>query len=126
MPAEYHIDRQSNVLFSRAWGTLSDSDLLEHQRLITNDPAFTPDLHQLFDFTEVTRVALTSAGIQLLASRDPFGVGAKRAFIVTPGAMAMFGMLRMFEILTNEHLDELRVQFDHVGKARLWLGLPET
>jgi len=125
MPAEYHIDKELGVLFSKAWGTLSDSDLLEHQRLITSDPAFTADLHQLFTLMEVTEVALTSGGIRLLASRDPFGVGSKRAFIVTPGAMVVFGMMRMFQILTDEHPDELRVQFDHIGKARSWLGLPE-
>ena len=125
MPAEYHIDMELKAIFSKAWGTLSDSDLLEHQRLITNDPAFTPDLNQLFDLTEVTGVELTSEGIRLLASRDPFGAGAKRAFIVNPGAMEVFGMLRMFQIMTDEHPDDLRVQFDHIGKARSWLGLPE-
>jgi len=125
MPAEYHIDKELNTLFSKAGGTLSDSDLLEHQRLITNDPAFTPNLNQLFDLRAVTGFALTSEGIRLLASRDPFGVGAKRAFIVNPGAKAVFGMLRMFQIMTDEHPDELRVQFDHIGEARSWLGLPE-
>jgi hypothetical protein len=125
MPAEYHIDKELNTLFSKAWGTLSDSDLLEHQQLITNDPAFTPELNQLFDFRVVTKVALTSDGIRLLASRDPFEGGAKRAFTVAPGAMAVFGMLRMFQIMTDEYPDELRVQFDHIGEARSWLGLPE-
>ena len=125
MPAEYHIDKKSNAVFSKAWGTLSDSDLLEHQRLITNDPAFTPDLNQLFNLMEVARIALTSEGIRLLASRDPFGMDAKRAFVIAPGAMEVFGMMRMFQILTDEHPDELRVQFDHIGEARSWLGLPE-
>jgi hypothetical protein len=125
MPAEYHIDRELGVVLSTAWGTLSDSDLLEHGRLITNDPSFTPDLNQLFDLTEVTEIALTPEGIRLLASRDPFGAGAKRAFVVAPGEMAVFGMMRMFQILTNEHHDELRLEFDHIGKARSWLGLPE-
>ena len=125
MPAEYHIDKGLNALFSKAWGTLSDSDLLEHQRRITNDPAFTPDLHQLFDLREVKKMALTTAGFQLLASRDPFGAGSRRAFVVAPGAMGLFGMMRIFQIMIDEHPDELRVQFDHIGKARSWLGLPE-
>jgi len=125
MPAEYHIDKELNALFSKAWGTLSDSDLLEHQRLITNDPAFTPDLHQLFDLRAVTKVALTSEGFQLLASRDPFGVGSRRAFVVAPGATGVFGMMRIFQIMIDEHPEELRVQFDHIGEARSWLGLPE-
>jgi len=99
--------------------------LLEHQRLITNDPAFTPDLHQLFDLRAVTKVALTSEGFQLLASRDPFGVGSRRAFVVAPGATGVFGMMRIFQIMIDEHPEELRVQFDHIGEARSWLGLPE-
>ncbi len=125
MPAEYHIVESANAVFSRAWGTLSDSDLLEHQQALTTDPAFTPGLHQLFDFTEVAELTVTTGGIRLLASRNRFGAGAKRAFIVDPGAMAVFGMLRMFQILNDEHPDELRVQFDHIRKARSWLGLPE-
>ncbi|MDA3963485.1 MAG: hypothetical protein PF961_22090 [Planctomycetota bacterium] len=125
MPVDYHIDKELSTVFSKARDALNDSDVLEHQQLITNDPAFTPDLNQLFDLTEVTKVELTSNGTRLLASRDPFGAGAKRAFVVAPGAMEVFGMMRMFQIMTDEHDDELRVQFNHIGKARLWLGLPE-
>ena len=125
MPTKYHIDSELYTIFSKAWGTLSDSDLLEHQRLITNDPAFTPEFNQLFDLTEVTEVALTAKGIWLLASRDSFGLGARRAFVVAPGAMATFGMMRMFQIMVDEHPDELRVQFDRIDEARSWLGLPQ-
>lgn len=125
MPADYHIDIALSEVFSKAWGTLSDSDLLEQQRLIKNDPAFSPEFNQLFDFMEVTQVSLTSEGIQLLASRAVFGMGAKRAFVITPGAMAVFGMMRMFQILTDDYADELRVQFDHIDEARSWLGMPK-
>ncbi len=125
MPTAYHINSEFKVVFTRAWGTLTDSDLLECQRQINEDALFEPDMNQIFDFQDVKQVELTSQGIRHLANRNPFGAGARRAFVVKPGALAMFGMMRMFEILTDEYPDELRVQFDDVKEARSWLGLPE-
>lgn len=123
MPAEHVIDAEAGVVYSRAWGVLTDDDLLDHQRRVRDDPDFRPGLNQLFDFYDVSEVAVTPAGIRTLAERNPFGDGARRAFTVRPGALAMFGLLRMFELLTSEHPDELRVQFDDVRMARQWLGL---
>ena len=126
MPAEYLIDETLGVVFSRSWGILTNIDLLEHQRRLGQDPQFKPGLSQLFDFREVTDVEVTAAGIQILADRTIFGAGARRAFIVHPGAMAMFGVMRMFQTLISDHPDELRVQFDHINKARQWIGIPEA
>lgn len=114
------------VVFCSAWGTLTDSDLIECQRQLRDDPGFRPDMNQLFDLSGVQRVELTSSGIRTLADRNLCGAGAKRAFCVEPGAMAMFGMARMFQILTDKYPDELRVQFDNLESARSWLGLPES
>ncbi len=126
MPAEYVIDEQLGVVFSRAWSVLTDTDLLEHQRRLRQDPKFKPSLSQIFDFQEVTAVEITAAGVQTLADRTIFGAGARRAFIVHPGAMVMFGVMRMFQTLLSDHPDELRVQFDHINKARQWIGIPEA
>lgn len=126
MPAEYLVNRKLGVVFSRAWGVLTDTDLLEHQRRLGQDPQFEPSLNQIFVFEDVTAVEVTAAGIRALAERTLFGAGARRAFIVHPGAMAMFGLLRMFEILTSDHPDELRVTFDHVKIAQQWLGIPDA
>ena len=125
MPTTYEISSEFKVVFTKAWGTLTDSDILKCQRQLSEDPLFAPDMNQIFDFQDVEKVELTSAGIRNLASRNPFGAGAKRAFVVRPGAMAMFGLMRMFQILTDQHPDKLRVQFDDMKEARSWLGLPE-
>lgn len=125
MPASYKIDKKHHTVICKAWGTLTDSDLLESRQRYENHPDFSSDMNQLFDFSDTERVELTSKGIRSLADRNPFGPGSKRAFTVEPGAMAMFGMARMFQILTDEHDDELMVQFNHEQSARSWLGLPE-
>ncbi len=124
MPVAYTLNGRLNTVFARAWGTLTHSDLLECQRQITEHARFAPDMNQMFDFQDVEAVNVTSDGIRHLANRNPFGAGAKRAFVVSPGAMAVFGMMRMFATLTDEQPDELRVQFDDEARARSWLGLP--
>jgi hypothetical protein len=122
VPAEYRIDVELGVVFSYASGCLTDAELLEHQRHLRRDPVFRPDLNQLFDFRTVTDVQVTAVGIRTLAARSPFGSGARRAFVVA--SHAMYGMMRMFEILTDKRPDELRVLFQDVESARAWLGLP--
>ena len=82
MPADYLIDRAIGVVFSRAWGVLTDADLLEHQRRLGLDPEFNPSWNQLFDFHEVTDVQVTAAGIRTLAERNLFRTGSHRAFTV--------------------------------------------
>lgn len=123
MPADFRIDTTTGVVFSNAWGELTDADLRDHQTRLKSEAGFTPSLNQLFDFRDVTSVEVTSLGIRTLADRNPFGDQSKRAFVVNDGNLAMFGMLRMFQILTDEYPDELRVQYDHIEAARQWLGL---
>lgn len=125
MSCEYKIVPGHCVVLSRASGTLTDADLLGHQKRMASDPRFSPAMNQLFDFQEVTMVELTTEAIMMLAGRNLFGAGSKRAFVVSPGAMDMYGMMRMFEILTDDYPDELRLQFNNLKEARCWLGLPE-
>ncbi len=126
MPVDHQINRELGIVFSRAWGVLTDDDLLEQQRCLGQNPEFKPSLKQLFDFREVTDVQVTGHGIRALAERDQFHQDVRRAFVIHPGAQLMFGLMRMFESLTTEFPDELRVQFDHMRKAREWLGLPDA
>ena len=49
MPAEYRIDVERGLVLSRAWGVLTDHELLEHQRTLGADPDFYPALNQIFD-----------------------------------------------------------------------------
>jgi hypothetical protein len=123
MPADYLINRNIGVVFSQAWGVLTDADLLEHQRRLGSDERFDPAFHQIFDFQDVTAVELTAAGIFTLAERTLFGAGARRAFVIHPGAMTVFGLMRMFEMLTADHPDSMRVQFDHMQTALHWVGV---
>lgn len=124
MPADFSIDTSAKVVLSRGWGTLSDRDLLDHQRRLRTHKDFVPGMSQLFDFREVEADTLTSMGIRNLAERNLFKKGAKRVFIVAQGKEALFGMLRMLEQYLGKHPIEVRVQYEDIEGAKRWLGLP--
>ena len=91
-----------------------------HQRRLKADPEFDSRFWQFLDFTEVEEFMITSEGIHMLASRDPWGSGARRAF-VAPTDLA-YGMLRMHEFLLNDESQEV-VVFRNALEAWDWLGL---
>ena len=120
MPAEYKIDKMLGVVFSAAHGIVTDKEAHSHQDKLRNDPDFDPGFSQLFDFILVTQAELSVDAIHYLAERNPFGLGSKRAF-VAPSDL-MYGLSRMFQILTIEHQGELSV-FRDMDEARKYLSL---
>jgi hypothetical protein len=120
MSATFHIDTTLGVVFSHARDSVSDEDLLSHQRQLRQDPDFQSDLLQLYDFRAVREIKISEQGMRQLAYGNPFGRGSRRAFVVD-GDYA-YGIARQFQALTDESMHELAV-FRDMDTARAWLGL---
>ena len=120
MPAEYKIDKTLGVVFSLAHGIINDHDAYSHQKKLRNDHDFDPRFNQLADFTKLTHADISTEAIHHLADRNPFGLGSKRAF-VAPSDL-MYGLSRMFQVLTNHHQNKLIV-FRDMHEARKYLSL---
>lgn len=120
MPAEYKIDKALGIVFSLAYGTINDDEAYSHQDKLRKDHDFDPSFSQLADFTKVTLVDLSADAIHHLAERNPFGLGSKRAFVAPMNLM--YGLARMFQMLTDDHPDELTV-FRDMQEARKYLSL---
>jgi hypothetical protein len=121
MPVDYTIDKSLKMVFSVAHGELTDQDVFSHQEKLRNDPDFDPNYSQLADCTKVTKAEdLSTDAIYELARRNPFTVKSKRAF-VAPKKL-LYGLLRMFQILTVDYADDLNV-FKELSEAREFLGL---
>ncbi len=71
--------------------------------------------------TTVDDFKMTSTGIRVLAERNPFSEGSRRAIVVD--SELSYGMVRMYQLLTDQHAHDLTV-FKDLKKARAWLGLP--
>ncbi len=123
MPVSHRIDREHRIVFTEASGVVTDSDLIECQKQLRDDPEFEPDFRQLADCRAIDEVGVTREGVEEASSRSPFSQGSLRAIVVSSDAA--FGMARMFENLRHEARDEIRV-FREAEKARRWLGLEPT
>ena len=97
MPAFYKIDKERRLVLSSASGVFTLADAVSHMDKLSNDPDFDPSFSQIADFTQVTRIELSSNDIRRLAQRGIFSAHSRRAFIAPNETI--FGIGRMFEIL---------------------------
>jgi hypothetical protein len=96
MPAEYTIDAARGIVFTRGFGVITDDELREHASSLKRDPQFQPSFRQFVDFSEVTEVEVTAAGVgSILGRSNPFPPDAVRA-ILAPDPTT-FGLSRIFE-----------------------------
>ena len=119
MPMHYQIDRERRFVLSRGVGTLTDEDVLGHQRELRAEEGFQSDMNQLIDLSQTERFDLGASTLRQIVAMNPFGKGSRRA-LVSPGDLA-FGMSRMFEAFSDGSEQEIRV-FRDMAEARSWLG----
>ncbi len=117
VPHSHQIDRATGVVYTRAWGVLTDEDLTGIRVARTAVPAYRPEPARLYDLSEVTNLQLSSRAIlqQSLATSE--APNARRA-IVVPSEVA-YGMSRMFAILSGR--DALIQVFRDRASAMQWI-----
>jgi len=120
MSASYLIDQPRSIVFSRAWGILTDDELRWHAETLQADARFDPGFRQAADFRDVVEMRVTPEGVRSLAHVNPFRRDSRRAIIVPTDLT--FGFVRMFEALTQSDPEQFRV-FRLMGPAFEWVGL---
>ena len=123
MPVSYQIDRERRIVYTKAFGVLTNSDILDFQKRLREDPEFEPDFRQFADCRAIDEMGVTREGVEEASSRSPFSHGSRRALVVSSDVA--FGMARMLENLRHDAGDEIRV-FREAEEARRWLGLDPT
>jgi len=121
MPAEYSIDKARRMVFSKAYGSITDQEVYTNQDRLRDDPDFDPGFSQLIDSTNVTKAdGLSTEAIYNLARRNPFGIGSQRAFVASN--RLLYVMFHVFQAITEDHPDEI-VIFKDLTEAREFLKL---
>jgi hypothetical protein len=118
MPATFRIDPATHVIYSRGWGVLTDEDIVSNRAALVRDPAFTASSSQLYDFSEVSDLQVTVAGVRLLAQKSVFLPTARRALVVASDVA--YGMARMYAIISNRDEEHFRIFRTHAA-AVAWL-----
>ena len=121
MPAEYTIDKARKMVFSKAYGSITDQDVYAHQDKLRDDPDFEPGFSQLIDSTNVVKAdGLSTEAVYRLARRNPFGAGSRRALVASN--RLLYVMFHVFKAITEDHPDEI-VIFKDLTEAREFLKL---
>jgi hypothetical protein len=122
MPVTYQIDLARNLIRTRCTGDVTPEEVANHFRELARDPNRPKRLSVLLDLSEETSLPEVgdlrgvSNQIREIEQSVQFGVCA----IVAPDD-ALFGMMRMFEVLASEHFVATRV-FRELAEAEEWLG----
>ena len=120
MPISYSIDPEQRLVRSRIWGTVTNDEVNEHNRLLRSDPLFDPTYSQIADMTGVTQNKVTFTNVKETARDQYFAPGVRRALLVSDDTT--FGLCRMFATYA-ENLGQRLTVFRDRKEAEEWVGL---
>src|SRR6185369_1938402 len=122
MPVTYQIDPARNLIRTRCIGDVTPEEVAAHFRELAQDPNRPNHLNVLLDLTEETSLPEredllgVSLHISELFSSSQFGACA-----IVAVNDALFGMMRMFEVLSMEYFVITHV-FRELAEAESWLA----
>jgi hypothetical protein len=123
MPADFFVDASQGTVFSKATGTFSFDDAVDHMERLLRHPDFRPQFNQLADYREATEIKLSASEVEQLARTQVFSAEAKRAFVVS--STVQFGLARMFEIYRESRGERGIAVFAKMPEALAWLNLAQ-
>jgi hypothetical protein len=124
MPIAYRIDQDRRLVLTRAWGVLTDADILDHKEHLAKDPHFQAPMVELSDLRSVERLDVTTEGVKAMVAHDAGNVdrvaGHRLALVV--GSDEVFGMARMYGLRRGADGDGVGV-FRDMAEAEAWLSV---
>lgn len=120
MPCDYELDLQRRWIRCRAWGTVTFAEGIENRRRFTSDPNFSPDFHQIYDGSDVTRLIITASETGLLALDTIFSPKSRRAFVAPRSDTYSFARTFQLYRQINAGKDQIRL-FRTIEDAEAWL-----
>ena len=120
MPACYQLDLINRMVRTRAWGVLTDDEVIELYASICADSEFKPSFRQLCDMREVTKITASAQTLRDLGQSQIFEHGTQRAFVVN--RELDYGVDRLFQVYSEASRDRMEV-FREWEAAEEWLGM---
>jgi hypothetical protein len=122
MPVTYRIDSATKTIRTTCSRPLKFAEVMDHFRCLKEDPACSGSLNVLLDVSDAdlvpqaSQLGAVSAAVSLVRSKVQF-----QACAVVATRDAMFGMMRMFEVLAGNYFSAMRV-FRKMDEAEAWLA----
>ena len=118
MPFSFHPDERRGILHIRAFGKITDAELVDLWDRLRHEPPFVTGWPILSDCSAVTAVLVSSKLIESFAktARTRHNLAA----IIAPNPVA-FGLSRMYQIFSDPADKRIHV-FSNAHEARAWLS----
>jgi hypothetical protein len=121
MPVIYTIDTKEKIIRTRCVGNVTLKEVIDHFRILEQDPDCPDHLDVLLDLTETTsvpaanQIACVPNELKRIQGKVRFGVCA-----MVSDRDVLFGMLRMFGVVAEPYFRKTRV-FRETPEAEAWL-----
>ena len=122
MPVTYTIDTKERVIRTRCIGMVTLAEVAGHFQELEGDPGCVEGLNVLLDLSEVESLPdsnqIRAVVLELKKIQKKVRFGACAVVAVRD---ALFGMLRMFEVMAQDYFRVIRV-FRATTEAEVWLA----
>ena len=124
MPIDYHIDTSRRLVVTMAKGVLTQPELVNHQKMVRDDPEFQWTFWQLHDLRNADVTEVRPECVEALSEFAIPKRGTRSAIVV--GSALADQLARMYEWLREGTGEQIRI-FRDPETARTWLELaPES
>ncbi len=121
MPVTYYIDQ--GILYTRCAGNATFREVLDHFRVLEEDPALPNSLDVLLDLTQLDSLPESS---QLRSVSSEIGRISDKvrfeALAVVASSDVLYGLCRMFEVYAQPHFRTIQV-FRQLQEAAEWIAV---
>jgi hypothetical protein len=126
MSVEYKFDEESNFLYSRFYGVLTDEDLRNQAQAVVDDPRIQPGVKEIVDLRGVDSVEASTDSLGVVINIDlehSEKLAGQKTAIVAPREL-LFGLSKIYEIMYEQSQAPADIKvFRDIGEARKWLEL---
>ena len=126
MSVEYKFDEETNFLYTRFYGVLTDDDLRGQAQAVADDPKIKPGVKEIVDLRGVDSVEASTDSIGVIINIDMEHrekLAGQQTAIVAPREL-LYGLSKIYEVLYELSQGPANVKvFRDIGEARKWLEL---
>ncbi len=126
MSVEYKFNEESNFLYSRFYGVLTDEDLRNQAQAVVDDPRIQQGVKEIVDLRGVDTVEASTDSIGVVINIDKEHsekLAGQKTAIVAPREL-LYGLSKIYEVLYELSQAPANVKvFRDMGEARKWLEL---
>ena len=124
MPIAYTYDEEQGLLVTTFEGEVTDEELEQHVRTVSEDPRVGPGVRELIDLRAATKVKVTVKGLRYVIANDRQMIDKfkdERQAVVTTSDL-IYGMARMYQMMSNVNAGPSTIKiFREYDAAMTWL-----